>query len=100
MPKTRPGDEQNIASFAVDLICALGASKVFTLTGGMAMYLNRATATQPDLAPVYVQHEQAAVAAADGYAKALDYVAPGRWRSCGQASSAPCGFRRKTPARP
>ena len=77
MPKTRPGDEQNIASFAVDLICALGASKVFTLTGGMAMYLNRATATQPDLAPVYVQHEQAAVAAADGYAKALDYVAPG-----------------------
>ena len=69
--------ECNIASYAVDLATALGARAVFTLTGGMAMYLNRAVATHPDLRAVYNQHEQACVAAAEGYAKAKDFQVPG-----------------------
>jgi acetolactate synthase-1/2/3 large subunit len=72
-----PTDRQNIASFAVDLVCAMGARTAFSLTGGMAMYLNRAVQTAPGLQAVYCQHEQACVAAADGYAKASDYKAPG-----------------------
>lgn len=73
-PPTRP---QTIASFAVDLVYRLGARTAFSLTGGMAMYLNRAVATTPGLRAVYCQHEQACVAAADGYAKGADYRAPG-----------------------
>ncbi len=69
--------EQNVASYAVDLVSALGADTVFSLTGGMAMYLNRAVAAHPTLRPVYCQHEQACVAAAEGYAKAADFRKPG-----------------------
>jgi acetolactate synthase-1/2/3 large subunit len=72
-----PTDRQNIASFAVDLVFAMGARTAFSLTGGMAMYLNRAVATTPGLQAVYCQHEQACAAAADGYTKASDYTAPG-----------------------
>jgi acetolactate synthase-1/2/3 large subunit len=69
--------ECNIASYAVDLASALGARTAFTLTGGMAMYLNRAVATHSDLRAVYNQHEQACVAGAEGYAKAKDFQVPG-----------------------
>jgi len=69
--------EHNIASYAVDLATALGPDTVFSLTGGMAMYLNRAVAAHPTLQPVYCQHEQACVAAAEGYAKAADFRKPG-----------------------
>ncbi len=72
-----PTNLQNIAGFAVELVHALGARTAFTLTGGMAMYLNRAVATTPGLKAVYCQHEQACVAAADGWAKGADYAAPG-----------------------
>jgi acetolactate synthase-1/2/3 large subunit len=65
--------EHNIASYAVDLVTALGSTTVFSLTGGMAMHLNRAVASHPRLKPVYCQHEQACVAAAEGYAKAADF---------------------------
>lgn len=65
--------EHTVASYAVDLIAGLGADTVFTLTGGMAMHLNRAVATHGNLKPVYCQHEQACVAAAEGYAKASDF---------------------------
>ncbi|HEY3928710.1 MAG TPA: thiamine pyrophosphate-binding protein [Candidatus Koribacter sp.] len=64
---------KNIASYAVDLVTALGSHKVFSLTGGMAMHLNRAVAQHGVLKPVYCQHEQACVAAAEGYAKAADF---------------------------
>jgi len=57
----------------VDLVAALETRTVFSLTGGMAMYLNRAVATHAELKPVYCQHEQACVAAAEGYAKASDF---------------------------
>jgi acetolactate synthase-1/2/3 large subunit len=63
----------NIASYAVDLVAALGSDTVFSLTGGMAMHLNRAAAIHPFLKSVYCQHEQACVAAAEGYAKAADF---------------------------
>lgn len=72
-----PTDPHNIARFAVELVHALGARTAFSLTGGMAMHLNRAVATIPGLKAVYCQHEQACVAAADGYAKAVDFTAPG-----------------------
>jgi acetolactate synthase-1/2/3 large subunit len=67
----------NIASHAVALVHALGADTVFSLTGGMAMHINRAVAGQGGLKAVYCQHEQAAVAAAEGYAKAADFRKPG-----------------------
>jgi len=65
--------ERNIADYAVDLVAALGSHTVFSITGGMAMHLNRAVATHPELKPVYCQHEQACVAAAEGYSKASDF---------------------------
>jgi acetolactate synthase I/II/III large subunit len=63
----------NIGRYAVDLVAALGSTHVFTLTGGMAMHLNRAVALHPTLKAVYCQHEQACVAAAEGYSKASDF---------------------------
>jgi acetolactate synthase-1/2/3 large subunit len=62
-----------IADYAVALVTALGSDTVFTLTGGMAMHLNRAVGTQAGLRAIYCQHEQAAVAAAEGYASASDF---------------------------
>ncbi len=76
-PPIRPEAERNIASYAVDLAAALGARAAFTLTGGMAMYLNRAVSTHPGVTAVYNQHEQACVAAAEGYAKATNYRSAG-----------------------
>jgi len=73
----RSAGESNIASYAVDLAVALGSRAVFTLTGGMAMYLNRAVTTHPSLRVIYNQHEQACVAAAEGYGKAMDFQVPG-----------------------
>jgi acetolactate synthase-1/2/3 large subunit len=77
MPNSGRSSDQTIASFAVDLVVCLGAKTAFTLTGGMAMYLNRAVATNPNLKAVYCQHEQACVAAAEGYSKASSFVRPG-----------------------
>lgn len=66
-------ENYNISNFAVDLVTALGTTHVFTLTGGMAMYLNRAVSQQPLLTAIYCQHEQACVAAAEGYSKAANF---------------------------
>jgi acetolactate synthase-1/2/3 large subunit len=77
MSPLRPPSERNIAAYAVDLAVELGARAAFTLTGGMAMYLNRAVSTHPGLTAIYNQHEQASVAAAEGYAKAMNFQAPG-----------------------
>jgi len=63
---------QNIANFAVDLVVALGSDTVFSLTGGMAMHINRAVAANDKLTKVYCQHEQAVVCAAEGYCHAAD----------------------------
>jgi acetolactate synthase-1/2/3 large subunit len=69
--------DRNIADFVVHLVVRLGARTAFSLTGGMAMYLNNAAANHPTLRNVYCQHEQACVAAAEGYAKACDFQQPG-----------------------
>ena len=62
----------NIANFAVDLVVALGSDTVFSLTGGMAMHINRAVAANDKLTKVYCQHEQAVICAAEGYCHAAD----------------------------
>jgi acetolactate synthase-1/2/3 large subunit len=62
----------NIANFAVDLVVALGTDTCFSLTGGMAMHINRAVAANDKLSVVYCQHEQAVVAAAEGYCHAAN----------------------------
>jgi len=77
MPKAAVAAEHNIANHAVELVAALGVDTVFSLTGGMAMHLNRAVAAHPTLKPVFCQHEQAVIAAAEGYAKAADFRKPG-----------------------
>ena len=66
----------NVAEFLVALVRRLGADTVFCVTGGMAMHVNRAVAESP-LSVIYCNHEQAVVAAADGYAKAREYAVPG-----------------------
>ena len=76
-PIDRPVAEQNVATYAVDLIVRLGATTVYSLTGGMAMYINRAVASHSGLKAVYCHHEQACVNAAEGYAKAHDFARPG-----------------------
>jgi acetolactate synthase I/II/III large subunit len=73
MMKLSDNGTRTIADYAVGLVTALGSDTVFSITGGMAMYLNRAVASNPCLKPVYCQHEQACVAAAEGYAKAADF---------------------------
>ena len=65
--------KKNIANYAVDLIAELGTSTAFTLTGGMAMHINRAVATSNKIKPIYCQHEQACVAAAEGYTKTKNF---------------------------
>lgn len=63
---------QNVASYAVDLVVALGTDTCFALTGGMAMHINRAVASTGPLRVIYCQHEQAVIAAAEGYAHAAN----------------------------
>jgi acetolactate synthase-1/2/3 large subunit len=69
--------QHTIASYSVDLVARLGTDHVFSLTGGMAMHLNRAVAEHPGLKAIYCQHEQACVAAAEGYCKGTDFRNPG-----------------------
>src|SRR6185437_6217246 len=47
------------------------------LTGGMAMHMNRAVGAHPALRAVYCQHEQAVIAAAEGYAYIKNFRTPG-----------------------
>jgi len=66
----------NVAEFLVALVQRLSVDTVFSVTGGMAMHINRAVAESP-MSAIYCNHEQAVVAAADGYAKARGYATPG-----------------------
>lgn len=66
----------NVAEFILSNIQKLGTDTAFCLTGGMAMHVNRAAA-ESSMRMIYCNHEQAVAAAADGYAKAKDYVVPG-----------------------
>ena len=64
-----------IADFLISIIQSMGVNEGFSLVGGMSMHLNRAAADK--LRMIYCNHEQAVVAAADGYAKAGEFAAPG-----------------------
>jgi len=69
--------KKNIATFAVDVITEMGSDTVFSLTGGMAMYINNAVHSKKKLTKVYCQHEQACVAAAEGFSKAHNFKKAG-----------------------
>lgn len=64
-----------IADFLISVIRSIGVTQGFSLVGGMAMHLNRAAGQ--NLKIIYCNHEQAVVAAADGYSKASDFALPG-----------------------
>lgn len=64
-----------IADFLISVIRSIGVTQGFSLVGGMAMHLNRAAGQS--LKIIYCNHEQAVVAAADGYSKASDFALPG-----------------------
>lgn len=66
----------NAAEFVISIIQRMGTDTAFCLTGGMAMYVNRAIAEAP-MQVIYCNHEQAVAAAADGYAKAKYFSVPG-----------------------
>ena len=66
----------NVAEFIYSIVQKLGTDTAFCLTGGMAMHINRAMA-ESSMQVIYCNHEQAVVAAADGYAKAKEFKVPG-----------------------
>lgn len=66
----------NVAELLISIVQRLGTDSVFSLTGGMAMHVNRAVDAS-GLKAIYCNHEQACVAAADGYAKMHEYQVPG-----------------------
>jgi acetolactate synthase-1/2/3 large subunit len=66
----------NVAEFILSVVRKLGTDTTFSLTGGMAMHINRAAA-ESGMQVVYCNHEQAVAAAADGYAKAKEFKIPG-----------------------
>jgi acetolactate synthase-1/2/3 large subunit len=67
----------NRAELIVNLVSKLGVRKCFTVSGGMAMFLNKALHDHPTIESVFVHHEQAAVCAAEGYTKANNFQIPG-----------------------
>jgi acetolactate synthase-1/2/3 large subunit len=66
----------NVAEYLIALLEGLGVDRAFSVTGGMAMHINRAVAGSR-ISVVYGHHEQACVAAADGYARIHDHQRPG-----------------------
>jgi acetolactate synthase-1/2/3 large subunit len=65
----------NISNFFISILKGMGISQGFSLVGGMAMHINRAAGQ--NLQMVYCNHEQAVVAAAEGYTKAANFALPG-----------------------
>jgi acetolactate synthase-1/2/3 large subunit len=63
-----------IADFVISIFRGMGIKEGFTLVGGMAMHLNRSAGEA--LHMIYCNHEQAVVAAADGYSKASEFMLP------------------------
>lgn len=56
-----------VSDYVAQLLVELGIEHNFTIPGGGAMHLNVSLGHQPGLKCVYVQHEQAASIAAEGY---------------------------------
>lgn len=65
----------NCAQFLIKVLEKVGVTDAFSLVGGMAMYLNH-SAHSSSIRVTYCNHEQAVVAAAEGYAKADQYARP------------------------
>jgi acetolactate synthase-1/2/3 large subunit len=65
----------NVANYLLGVITRIGITHGFSLVGGMAMHINRAAGSS-SIKMVYCNHEQAVVAASDGYAKADDFARP------------------------
>lgn len=64
-----------ISEYLLKVIEGIGITHGFSLVGGMAMHLNRAAGSGA-LTIVYCNHEQAVVAAADGFARADNFARP------------------------
>jgi acetolactate synthase-1/2/3 large subunit len=67
----------NVADVVVEFAVRLGATNCFSLNGGMAMYLNKSLMQNPKIEVTFTHHEQAAICAAEGYSKALNFSKPG-----------------------
>ena len=63
-----------VAEFLIAVFTNIGIRHGFSVVGGMAMHLNRAASVYLDV--IYCNHEQAVVAAADGYAKSSNFALP------------------------
>ena len=56
-----------VSDYVAQLLCELGITHNFTIPGGGAMHLNVSLGHQEGIKCIYVQHEQAASIAAEGY---------------------------------
>jgi acetolactate synthase-1/2/3 large subunit len=60
---------KTVAEQIADWLFEQGVEKVFTVTGGGAMFLNQALGSHPGLRCTFMHHEQACAMAAEGYAR-------------------------------
>lgn len=67
----------NISEALLSFSLKTGCDVAFCLTGGMAMHINRALSLSSEIKTVFVHHETAALAAADGYSKSHNLTRPG-----------------------
>lgn len=56
-----------VSDYIAQLLCEKGVEHNFTVPGGGAMHLNVSFGHQPGMKCIYMQHEQAAAIAAEGY---------------------------------
>ena len=62
-------DKMRVADYIVSKIHEMGVNRIFTITGGGAMFLNDAVLRHPDMQAICGHHEQASAMSAVGYAK-------------------------------
>lgn len=67
----------NISEALLSFAYRLGVDVAFCLTGGMSMHLNRALHDLTEIKTIFVNHETAAIAAADGYSRSFNLTRPG-----------------------
>ena len=60
---------KTVAQYVADTLAERGATHVFMVTGGGAMFLNDAFGHQAGLTPVFCHHEQACAMAAEAFAR-------------------------------
>lgn len=62
-------DSLRVSEYLAEAVASRGVHRVFTLTGGGAMFLNDAFGGHPGIESVFQHHEQACAMAAEGYAR-------------------------------